>query len=429
MKLRLSTTYLLYILLLHAALVYLIFRWLRENELLFIASEVLVLLSLYVALRIYRNFQRPAEFVSAGIEQIKDKDFTVKFVPTGNREVDELIRVYNLMIDQLRQERTRQQEQQQFLEKLVEAAPTAILIFDFDERIASVNPRAAALLGLPATALVGKTLDAEAHPLLKQLVGLPEGEARTLKGEGVQTYRVHKSHLMDRGFRRSFLIVEELTAEILETEKKSYGKVIRMMAHEVNNSIGAVNSILDVSQRFLDQPGQEDIYQAVQVAMERNDRLNRFMRRFAEVVRLPQPQPRPVDLTALARDTTRLMRPLADAAGVDLRYEGAEEPLVRPADREQLEQVLVNLIKNAIEACEPGQSVIVSLQADRLSVRDNGKPIAPELEGQLFNPFHSTKPDGQGIGLTLTREILMNHGFHFSLKTRPDGWTEFLIGW
>ena len=92
-----------------------------------------------------------------------------------------------------------------------------------------------------------------------------------------------------------------------------------------------------------------------------------------------------------------------------------------------MEQVLVNVVKNALEACEPGQCVERYQQADYLLIRDNGQPIPDDIAANLFNPFYSTKPEGQGIGLTLTREILLNHAFPFSLKTNDDGWTEFRI--
>ncbi|GAB4017410.1 ATP-binding protein [Spirosoma migulaei] len=423
MHVSFRTRYLLYIIAIHLAMTGLLFLVLKENKLLFIASEIGLLLSVYAAISIYRRFQQPSEFIASGIEAIRDKDFTVKFVPTGNQEVDELITVYNLMIDQLRQERTRQVEQQFFLEKLIEAAPIAILIFDFDGNVASVNPRASQLLSVRPDDVVGKQLAELGFSLLAQIADLADGESRIMKPNGLETYKVLRSNFMDRGFRRSFLIIEELTPEILASEKKAYSKVIRMMAHEVNNSIGAVNSILDVTHTYVADP---DVQHAVRVAIERNDRLNRFMRRFADVVRLPQPQKRAMDIGEIARSVVRLMQPQAELRGVNLQFI-AQEANVQVVDVEQLEQVLVNIVKNALEACETGHRVEVISSARQLVIRDNGEPILNDIEANLFNPFYSTKPEGQGIGLTLTREILLNHQFSFSLKTNEDGWTEFLI--
>jgi signal transduction histidine kinase len=151
------------------------------------------------------------------------------------------------------------------------------------------------------------------------------------------------------------------------------------------------------------------------------------MRRFADVVRLPLPHKVTNDLSDLVGNVAQLMRHQAEAAGVRLVYFPPDGPVTAAVDRDQLEQVLVNVVKNAVEACRPGEEVEVHLGPHQLAVRDSGRPIPEAIAANLFNPFFSTKPDGQGIGLTLTREILLNHGFSFSLKTNPDGWTEFVI--
>jgi two-component system nitrogen regulation sensor histidine kinase NtrY len=423
MHVSFRTRYLLYIVTLHAVLGALLYLLLRDEKVWFIVSELGILLSLGVAVRLYRQFRQPSEFVASGIEAIQDKDFTVKFVPTGNWEVDQLVTVYNLMIDQLRQERTRQVEQQFFLDKLIEAAPIAILIFDFDNRIASVNPKASQLLSVKPTDVIGKELADLGFSLLAQVADLADGGSRVMKPNGLETYKILRANFMDRGFRRSFLMIEELTPEILITEKKAYSKVIRMMAHEVNNSIGAVNSILDSSSAFVSDP---DIQHAITVAMQRNDRLNRFMRRFADVVRLPLPQKQIKDMSELVRNVVWLMQPQAEGRGILLRYD-VETVTNQLIDVEQMEQVLLNVVKNALEACEPGQCIELISRADYLLIRNNGQPIPTDIAANLFNPFYSTRSEGQGIGLTLSREILLNHQFSFSLRTNDDGWTAFRI--
>lgn len=423
MHLSFRVRYLLYIGILHTVLGSLLYLLLREEKVWFIASEVGILVSLSIAVRLYRQFRQPSEFVASGIEAIQDKDFTVKFVPTGNWEVDQLVTVYNLMIDQLRQERTRQVEQQFFLDKLIEAAPIAILIFDFDNRIASINPKASQLLSVKPADVLGKELAELGFSLLAQVADLIDGGSRVMKPNGLETYKILRANFMDRGFRRSFLLIEELTPEILITEKKAYSKVIRMMAHEVNNSIGAVNSILDSSSAYVDDP---DVQHAITVAMQRNDRLNRFMRRFADVVRLPHPQKQVKDVGELVRNVVWLMQPQAEGRGISLRSD-ADTVTNQLIDVEQMEQVLVNVVKNALEACQPGQCVDLISRDNDLLIRNNGQPIPTEIAANLFNPFYSTKSTGQGIGLTLSREILLNHEFSFSLKTNDDGWTEFRI--
>jgi signal transduction histidine kinase len=153
------------------------------------------------------------------------------------------------------------------------------------------------------------------------------------------------------------------------------------------------------------------------------------MRRFADVVRLPAPNLSPTNVADLLSDVMRLMQPQASQRGVSLTASLPNSPVGHPIDVAQMEQVLVNVIKNALEACQAGQVVDVILTDRELLIRDNGAPIPEHVVANLFNPFFSTKATGQGIGLTLTREILLNHGFTFSLRTELDGWTVFRIDW
>ncbi|TLV03802.1 sensor histidine kinase [Dyadobacter luticola] len=427
MKLSTKTRYILYISALHLVLVLLVYKILFESKLLFIGSEIFLFLSAIASILLYRNFMQPIEFVRSGIEAIKDKDFSIKFVPTGKGEVDSLIEVYNLMIDQLREERTKLQEQHFFLEKLIEASPIAIIILDFDGHIQSLNLKAKEQFKGTAENLYGHKLSETGLPLLTELAGMVDGESRIVKTNGVLTFKVQRSHFMDQGFSRSFLMIEELTNEILESEKNAYGKVIRMMAHEVNNTLGATDSILQTTSQVLSTTDFDDVRDALQIASERNQRLTVFMRNFADVVRLPMPTSVETDLGKLAKDVTVFMEPAARQRDVRLKLTLPETLVIENLDRGQMEHVLVNVIKNAIEACSAGNEIQIEVSDDKLEIRNNGKPIAAEAVTKLFNPFFSTKRDGQGIGLTLTREILVNHGFGFSLRTGEDGWTVFSV--
>ena len=426
MRLSTRSQYVLYIGVLHAVLIFLVYKLLFEDKLIFIASEVFLLLSLAASIRLYQAFIQPNEFVKSGIEAIKDKDFTIRFVPTGKGEVDTLIEVYNLMIDQLREERTKLHEQHFFLEKLIAASPISIIILDFDNRIATLNAKAEAQFSLLSSEAKGKKLTETKVPFLASLQNLPDGQSSILTTNGVEKFKVQRSYFMDQGFRRSFLLIEELTNELLELEKKAYGKVIRMMAHEVNNTLGATDSILQTTANFLITTEFSELREALQVASDRNRRLTRFMRNFADVVRLPPPAREPLDFSRLIHEVGVFMYPFAAERGIELESDLAAAIAIR-ADAGQMEQVLVNVIKNAVEACTTGHRVVLSLTEQKLVIKNNGKPISTDEAEQLFNPFYSSKANGQGIGLTLTREILLNHGFRFSLSTREDGWTEFVV--
>ncbi|KQS30810.1 PAS domain-containing sensor histidine kinase [Dyadobacter sp. Leaf189] len=427
MRLSTRAKYISYIAVLHLVLIILVANLLSENKPLFIASEVFLLLSAAASIQLYRNFMQPIQFVKSGIEAIKDKDFSIKFVPTGKGEIDTLIEVYNLMIDQLREERTRLHEQHFFLEKLIEASPISIVILDYDEKIDSLNHKAQEQFGAVAEQLHGKALNETNLPLLHELVDMQDGDSRVVKTNGVVTFKVQRSHFMDKGFKRSFLMIEELTNELLVSEKNAYGKVIRMMAHEVNNTLGATDSILQTTRNILTDPGFTELKEALGVASERNGRLTRFMRNFADVVRLPTPNRATADLSLLVRDVSTFMQAAASERQVSIQLFLPEAPIVKSVDTGQMEHVLVNVIKNAMEACAPGNVIGIHLTQSLLLIKNNGTPIEQEVNASLFNPFFSTKKDGQGIGLTLTREILVNHNFGFSLKTEEYGWTVFRI--
>jgi two-component system nitrogen regulation sensor histidine kinase NtrY len=417
----------LFVSVLHIVALVLSYFIFQENKILFIVSEVFIIVSIIIAWQLYNELIQPLNLLMQGTDAIKDKDFNVKFLSTGKYEMDELIKVYNQMMDELRTERTKQEQQHLFLEKLIHTSPTGILILDFDENIQLVNPKALLLLNVEEKDVLKKSVDELSHPIIQQIKLLPTGHAKTFTMNGAVTYKLQKSHFIDRGFPRHFVMIEELTAEILEAEKKTYGKVIRMMAHEVNNTIGPVNSILQFT--LQSQQHTDALANAIQVAMERNNNLNSFMRNFADLVRIPMPVKKSVNLIQLLQNVTDLMQMRGGEKKINFQYEHQSPIFIINADVQQMEQALINIIKNAIEAIdEEGTiTIITHTNPKQLIIRDTGKGISPEFEEYLFSPFYSTKKDGQGVGLTVIREILFNHGFDFSLKTVASNVTEFRI--
>lgn len=421
-----------FITLIHAVTFGLSFFVFREKPLVFIFTELFILFSLFLSWRLYVEMINPLKLILTGIEAIKDRDFNIKFVDSGNYEMDQLIHVYNQMIDELRYERTVQEQQHYFLDKLIHTSPTGIVILDFDDHITSLNPRAQQMLQDKDGLMLHKHLSELDHPILQVIRQLDTGASKTITLNGVETYKCRKAHFVDRGFPRFFVMIEELSAEIFAAEKKAFGKVIRMMAHEVNNSIGAINSILHSVLGYQDQlpaDNRGELVNALRVAIDRNDRLNRFMRKFADVVRIPSPRPEKMDVHVLVGDIAKLFDLQALERDIRFRFDIPEQPFYILADRQQMEQVLINIVKNAMESIGIGGEVVFETRPRERSliIRDNGKGIPAELEAHLFSPFYTTKKDGQGIGLTLIRDILTNHGFGFSLKTRAPGVTEFLI--
>lgn len=419
--------------LIHAVLVLLSLLLLSQSKYLFVAAELLILVSLAVTIHLYKSFLKPLDILSAGVESIKDQDFSMTFVETGQVELDRLIDVYNRMIEQLRNERIRQREQHFFLERLVEATPIAVIILDLDEKVMMLNPAARDLLGVEADEVLGRSLTQFTEMPGAALGGMKAGETRIVNVSGMKTYKCRASHFLDRGFHRQFILIEEFTREILTAQKRAYEKVIRMMSHEINNSVGAVNSILHSALNYAPQltaEDRQDFGHVVRVAIDRNNGLNKFMANFADVIRIPPPAKEHYDLHDVLRAVHLLMSTEGEKRNIAWVWDLSPSPFMVHIDVRQIEQVLVNIIKNAVEAIDSRGTITVrttSAKPRMLRIIDDGPGFPPEKQSQLFTPFFSTKKNGQGIGLTLIREILVNHGFDFNLSATGAGRTEFWI--
>ena len=173
-----------------------------------------------------------------------------------------------------------------------------------------------------------------------------------------------------------------------------------------------------------------DIQEALEAAVARNESLNQFMSNFAEVVRLPNPQFEISDLNELSKNILTLVAPQAKKQNIIFQQEFYPHPIRLSIDARQIEQALVNIIKNAMEAIEKENGIIrletYSHPRARIVISDNGSGIDSEIASKLFTPFFSTKMTGQGVGLTLVRDILLQHNAQFSLETE-GGWTRFEI--
>lgn len=311
---------------------------------------------------------------------------------------------------------------------------TAILSFDFDERLETLNPAALKLFGCPARDLLGRPLSQLNHPLAQFLNGLAVGETRILTYQGRRRLECEHLHFVDRGFYRSFIFINELTEVLRQTEKDAYGKLIRIMSHEINNSLGAASSLLHSLSHYRQQLAEEDradFQMALDVVISRANHLQAFMNDYSTVVKLPQPSRGLVDLAELLQHIRILMDVELSRRNIQWVWEPrvSLEPI--KMDRAQMEQVLVNIVKNAIEAI--GQNGTLRLSTAKtgsqyqLIIADSGSGIPEEVATSLFTPFYTTKAAGQGIGLTLIAEILTNHGFDYSLQSPPGEETRFTI--
>lgn len=381
----------------------------------------------------YRKIVKPMNTIGSGMELLREQDFSSRLSMVGQYEADRIVNVFNRMMEQLKNERLRLREQNHFMDLLIQASPMGVVILSLDDEISQMNPMALKVFGVRLEDVLGKKLNQLGSPLTEQLVAIPRGQTSVIRLNDANIYRCVHSTFIDRGFKHSFYLIEQMTDEVMKAEKRAYEKVIRMIAHEVNNTTAGIISTLDTMEQALsEEENMEDICEVMHVCTDRCFSMSRFITRFADVVKIPEPNLAPVKLNELVASCKRFMEGMCNDRHVKLILECDPKVGTVKVDTSLFEQALVNIIKNAVESIETntanqGEVIVKTSCPTCIEVIDNGAGISKEVEAKLFSPFFSTKPNGQGIGLVFIREVLSRHSCTFSLHTYSDGLTRFRI--
>lgn len=429
----------------------------RQKPLLVVVVELVLLTSLALGIRLIARVLQPLEHARRFRDLLQEQNYAARLQHSPDDELAGLVQQFNAMLDALYQERVKLGEQRGFLERLLEATPSAVIVFDFDGRISLLNAGAQALLGLhdPLGRPLSDWVDgngefssefdplsrARVARLIGQLQALPVGESSLLADADGRRYRGQRGQFFDRGFARDFLLVAELTEELESSEKATYEKLVRVLAHEVNNTVAATGSVLESVAAHLARIGgadSSDFGTAIEAVRRRNIGLGEFIERFTRVVKMPAARPQPTDVREMVDDIVRLYREPCRARGIDIQWQRCDPLPAQSLDRNLMEQALLNIIKNAMEAVEatsketgnPAGYVRLELIAEdergpRLSVIDSGDRLGEIPAGQMFTPFFTTKKGGQGIGLLFAREVLNRHGLTYRLAPGGRGETRF----
>lgn len=403
----------------------------QENGWKFYLIEGVITFSLIYLVYFYRKVFKPLNSIAGGMDLLNAQDFSSRLSPVGQREADRIVSIFNRMMDQLKEERLRLREQNHFLDLLISVSPMGVVILTFDGHISMANKAALEFLDEGTEEdVMDKTMNQLTGSLAEELDRMPKDSTITVRLSDSRIYRCSRLSFIDRGFSHPFYLIESLTSEVMKAEKKAYEKVIRMIAHEVNNSVAGITSTLDtVSDVLESMEDTEDLQEVMKVCIERSYSMSKFITRFADVVKIPEPQLEEVLLNDRVEACKRFMENICQNRNITLRMDLCEENPEVSVDTSLFEQVLINIIKNSAESIEDEGEITIrtSVSPVMLEIGDTGKGISKDVEAKLFTPFFSTKPNGQGIGLILIREVLMKHGCTFSLRTYPDGITRFRI--
>lgn len=375
----------------------------------YVAEGMLVLVLIYLIL-FYQKVLRPIDTLAGGMELLRDQDMSTTLALSGQKETDEIVKTFNALITRLRNEHLRISEQNTFLNLLIEASPMGVVLCDLSGNIRSMNPAAQQMLS---------------PTLSEAMQTLPQGKSITLRLSNSQIYCLSHLSFLDRGYQHPFFLIESLTSEVMKAEKAAYEKVIRMIAHEVNNNVAGIVSTLDLVGEELQGNSSID---ALDASRERTLKMAEFVTRFANVVKVPEPQLTLCDLNEEVETCRSFLEGLCQAQSIRLTLQLTEEATPVHLDTTLFQQALVNIVKNAVESIGTGGEIKIETHPKSLIVTDNGRGISPEVAPHLFTPFYSTKPQGQGLGLLLIRDILTKHACTFTLLTDPvDSRTRFTI--
>jgi two-component system nitrogen regulation sensor histidine kinase NtrY len=370
--------------------------------------------------------ERPLRTLANLLSALREGDFSLRAPTSAHPRLDALGQVFeevNAIGGTLREQRLGAVEATALLHRVIAEVEVAIFAFDDRDRLQLVNRAGERLLGAPAERLVARS--AEALDLAPFLAG---EEGRTLDhtfAGGPGRWDVRRSSFRERGLPHRLLVISDVSRTLREEERQAWKRLIRVLGHELNNSLAPIRSMAaTLSSLLAREPPpadwRDDVERGLAIIGDRSDSLIRFLAAYARLARLPPPQLADVDVASLVRRAAALedRLPVYVAKGPDATIEG---------DSDQLEQLLINLIRNAVDAARltHGAGVGMGWRLEghflELRVEDEGPGIASR--DNLFVPFYTTKPNGTGIGLALSRQIAEAHGGTLTLDNRqpPPG--------
>ncbi len=363
---------------------------------------------------------RPLQTLSNLLAALREGDYSIR--ARGGRRNDalgEVIIEVNELGETLRTQRLGAMEATLLLRTVMTEIEVAIFTFDGQHRLRLVNRAGERLLAQPAERLLGRL--ASELGLDECLEGEVPRTAQLVFPGGMGRWGVSRSVFREGGLPHQLLVLTDLSRALREEERQAWQRLLRVLGHELNNSLAPIRSIAGsletlVGRDPLPEDWREDVQGGLAVINSRAEALTRFMEAYSRLARLPQPKMQPVDLASCVRRVLSLEQriPIQSVPGPAVTIQ---------ADSDQIEQLLINLLRNAVDASlETGGGVHVRWVRDGafvdVLVEDEGPGLSSTAN--LFVPFFTTKPGGSGIGLVLSRQIAEAHGGTLSLHNRAD---------
>jgi len=355
------------------------------------------------------------------LEALREGDYSIRGRVGDPREpMGEVMQQVNAMAATLRDQRLGALEATMLLRKVMEEIEVAAFAFDPQQSLRLVNHSGEKLLAQPAQRLLAR--DATSLGLAEYLVGEPEQTIQRSFPGGTGRWGIRRSQFREGGVPHNLLVVTDLTRPLREEELQAWQRLVRVIGHELNNSLTPIKSIAQSLENLLKtdprpDDWKDDMARGLNVIANRSESLSRFMSSYARLAKLPPPKLGPVEVNAMLRRATSL------ETRMPVFFEECP-PLTIQADSDQIEQALINLIRNAVDAAQvTGGRVFVrhehSAHSVTITVRDEGPGLSNTAN--LFVPFFTTKRGGSGIGLVLSRQIAEAHDGSVTLRNARNG--------